>query len=207
MNLPTSLLRALEKRPELGALRKTAALRHEDVVNAQSRYKPTASIFGGYQWQSLICWERFEVPDLNGWIAGAQVNWSLFDGGLTRGKVAEARERYEYAKLDIDDESRKVELDVRTTYSDFIEAREVLESQETVQEEAEEALRLAEARMTAGSGTQLDVLNAQTSLTQARTTKAQALHDYSVARSKDSSVRWGTTWKSFKNKMDFLRRW
>jgi len=50
-----------------------------------------------------------------------------------------------------------------------------------VQEEAEEALRLAEARASAGSGTQLDVLDAQTSLTQARTTQVQALHDYSVA--------------------------
>ncbi|HEY3855092.1 MAG TPA: TolC family protein [Verrucomicrobiae bacterium] len=183
VDLPTALMRALEKRPELGALRKTAALRHEDLINAKSHYKPTASIFGGYQWQSPI-YENDLSFDLNGWIAGAQVNWSLFDGGLTRGKIAEARERYEYAKLDIDDTSRKVELDVRTAYSDFIEAREVLESQETVQEEAEEALRLAEARMTAGSGTQLDVLNAQTSLTQARTTKVQALHDYSVARSR-----------------------
>jgi outer membrane protein TolC len=60
----------------------------------------------------------------------------------------------------------------------------VLESQKTVQEEAEEALRLAEARLAAGSSTQLDVLNAQTALTQARTTRAQALHDYSVARAR-----------------------
>ena len=68
--------------------------------------------------------------------------------------------------------------------SNFIEAREVLESQKAVQEEAEEALRLAEARMAAGSSTQLDVLDAQTALTQARTTRAQALHDYSVARAR-----------------------
>jgi outer membrane protein TolC len=73
---------------------------------------------------------------------------------------------------------------VRTAYSNFIEAREVLESQQSVQEEAQEALRLAEARMAAGSGTQLDVLDAQTSLTQARTTQVQALHDYAVARAR-----------------------
>ncbi len=183
VDLPTALARALEKRPELAALRKTESLRREDLVSAKSRYKPAASIFGGYQWQSPL-YENDLSFDLNGWIAGAQLNWSLFDGGLSRGKVVEARERYEYAKLDVDDNRRQIELDVRTAYSNFIEAREVLESQETVQEEAEEALRLAEARMTAGSGTQLDVLDAQTSLTQARTTKAQALHDYSVARAR-----------------------
>ena len=112
------------------------------------------------------------------------VSWSPWDGGLTRGRVIEAEARHERAEVDIQDEQRQIELEVRTSYSQFVNAKEVLESQKKVQEEAEEALRLAEARMHAGTGTQLDVLDAQTSLTQARTTQVQALHDYSVARSR-----------------------
>ena len=73
---------------------------------------------------------------------------------------------------------------MRTAYSDFIEAQEVLDSQQKVQEEADEALREAKARAEAGTGTQLDVLDAETSLTQARTTQIQALHDYAAARAK-----------------------
>jgi outer membrane protein TolC len=179
-DLPSALARALEKRPELAALRKAEALRREDMITARSAYKPTASIFGGYEWQSPL-YENDLGSDFSGWIAGAQTSWNLFDGQLTRGKVIESRARYESSKLDVDDMGRQIELDVRTAYSNFIEAREILESQKTVQEEAEEALRLAEARASAGSGTQLDVLDAQTSLTQARTTQVQALHDYSVA--------------------------
>ena len=60
----------------------------------------------------------------------------------------------------------------------------MLESQKKVVEQAEEALRLATARSEAGTGTQLDVLGAQTSLTEARTTQIVALHDYSVARAR-----------------------
>ena len=44
--------------------------------------------------------------------------------------------------------------------------------------------KLSKARADAGSGTQLDVLDAETSLTQARTTQVQALHDYAVARAR-----------------------
>jgi outer membrane protein TolC len=84
----------------------------------------------------------------------------------------------------VDDKGRQIELEVRTAYSDFIEAREVLESQQKVQEQADEALREARARAEAGTGTQLDVLDAETSLTQARTTQIQALHDYAVARAR-----------------------
>jgi outer membrane protein TolC len=183
IDLPAALVKALEKRPELAALRKAQALRREDLVTARAGYKPNASVYGGYEWQSPLYEEDLNF-DLHGWIAGAQLSWNIFDGQLTRGKIMEARARYEQAKLDVDDSQRQIELDVRTAYSNFIEAREVLESQQSVQEEAQEALRLAEARMHAGSGTQLDVLDAQTSLTQARTTQVQALHDYAVARAR-----------------------
>ena len=86
--------------------------------------------------------------------------------------------------MDLDDTTRRIELEVRTAYSNFIEAREVLESQKKVVEEAEEALRLARAREQAGTGTQLDVLSAQTALTDARSTQIQALHDYDAARAR-----------------------
>jgi outer membrane protein TolC len=183
IDLPSALARALEKRPELAALRKAQALRHEDLVNAKSGYKPNAQIYGGYQWQSLP-YQGYLGGDLNGWIAGAQLNWSIFDGQLTRGKIMEAKARYEQAQLDVDESGRQIELEVRTDYSNFIEAQEVLDSQKMVQEQAQEALRLAEARHTAGTGTQLDVLSAQTALTQARTTQVQALHDYALARAR-----------------------
>jgi outer membrane protein len=183
IDLSSGLGQALTKRPELAALRKAEALRREDLVNAKSGYKPIAQVFGGYEWQSLT-YEKDLDNDLHGWNAGAELSWNIFDGQLTRGKIMEAKARYEQAQLDVDQSIRQIELDVRTAYSTFIEAREVLDSQKLVQEQAEEALRLAEARHQAGTGTQLDVISAQTALTQARTTQVQALHDYSVARAR-----------------------
>jgi outer membrane protein len=183
MELPTALASALKKRPELAALRKAQALRREDMISAKAGYKPSAQIFGGYQWQSPP-YENDLSADLSGWIAGASISWNLFDSGLTRGKIIESQARYERARLDVDETSRQIELEVRTAYSNFIEAREVLESQKAVQEEAAEALRLAGLRVVAGSSTQLDLLSSQTALTQARSTSVEALHDYSVARAR-----------------------
>jgi outer membrane protein TolC len=183
VDLPAALARAETNRPELAALRKAESLRKEEVIRAKAGFKPTATVFGGYQWQSLP-YERRLDDDLYGWVAGAQLSWNIFDSGLTRGRIVQSQAEYEKARLDVDDTRRQIELDVRTAYSNFIETRELLESQKTVQQEAQEALRLAEVRMSAGSGTQLDVLSAQTALTQARTTQSQALHDYSVARSR-----------------------
>jgi outer membrane protein TolC len=181
IELPAAIAEALERRTELQALRKTEALQRENIINAKAGYKPNVSAFVGWDWRN----SEF-VPDtraeLDGWVLGGQLSWNIFDGMLTRGKVIQAKAELERAQADVEDRARLIELEVRTDYSVFINAREVLRTQEKVVEEAEESLRLAKARADAGTGTQLDVLNQQTALTQARTTEVQALHDYDIAR-------------------------
>jgi TolC family type I secretion outer membrane protein len=183
IELPAAVAQALEKRTELGVLRKAEALQRENIINARAGYQPSIQAFAGYDWRSSQFRSGLE-HGVDGWVAGGQLNWSIFDGGLTRGKVIQAKALHERAEADLEDTTRQIELEVRTAYSSFIEAREVLDSQQKVQEQADEALRLARSRAEAGAGTQLDVLNAETSLTQARTTQVQALRDYAVARAR-----------------------
>jgi outer membrane protein len=181
--LPDALQTALSQRPELIALRKGSELQQLGVVNAKAGYKPNLQVFAGYNWFN----QQFSTDvgsSLNGWNAGGQMTWNFFDGLLTHGRVVEAKALYAKSKTAVDEGSRNIELEVRTTYSDFLEAQQVLESQKTVLEEAEEALREANARFDAGTGTQLDVLDAENSLTQARSTNVQALHDYDAARAR-----------------------
>lgn len=181
--LPSAIAQALEKRPELGALRKAESLRKENITTAKSGRKPTIGLFGGYGARNSSFGSDF-YNEVSGWTAGVQLNWELFDGFLTQGKVQQAAALYERARIELDDTTRRIELEVRTACSNFLEAKEVLESQKKVQEQAEEALRLANVRSEAGTGTQLDVLNAQTALTEARATRIQALRDYAVARAR-----------------------
>lgn len=180
LELSKAVSLAFERRSELAALRKAEQLRAEAVVNAKSGYKPSLQAFGGYESRNTQ-FSRDIGRDVSGWVVGAQMNWNIFDGFQTRGRVLEAKARQDQAKIDIDDRSRAIDLEVRTAYSNFVEAKEVLASQKKVQEQAQEAVRLATARSQAGTGTQLDVLSAQTALTEARTTQILALRDYSVA--------------------------
>jgi outer membrane protein TolC len=183
IQLPEAIALALDRRTELESLRKVQALRKEEIVSAKAPYKPSLQAFGGYDAHNSILSQDL-TDEKYGWITGVQLNWSIFDGWRTKGRVVEARALYERAGVDLDDAGRRIELEVRTAFSNFIEADEVLKSQEKVLEEADEALRLSRARSEAGTGTQLDVLGAQTALTEARTTQALALHGFSVARAR-----------------------
>ncbi len=183
MELSASIALALERRTELEALRKAEALRTENIANAKAGYKPSVQIYAGYGAKNSQFSSDLE-EELHGWEAGAQLNWNIFDGFLTKGRVQEAVGLHKRAQEELVEAERGVEVEVRTAYSSFIDAKEVLRSQEKVQESAEESLRLANARAAAGTATQLDVLNAQTALTEARSTQAQALHEYAVARAR-----------------------
>ena len=183
LTLPDAIQQALERRTELQDLRQQIKLQNLNVVSAKSGYKPTVAAFAGYNWVNNA-FSTDLSDELDGWNVGGQVSWDIFDGALTAGKVKQAKALYHKSETELTDRSRQIELDVRTAYSDFIEAQEVLDSQSKVQEQAEESLREANARFNAGTGTQLDVLDAETSLTQARTTLVQAQHDYATARAR-----------------------
>jgi outer membrane protein TolC len=174
---------ALKLRPELRALALRRQLLSEDVKSARAGYKPSLQAFGGYESRNSMF-----SPDLDrevhGWMAGVQLRWDLFDGRLTEGRVRQARAQMEAADIRVEDARRNIDLEVRASHSTFMEAGEVLDSQEKALEQAAEALRLAQARSEAGTGTQLDVLSAQTALTEARSTRVRALHDLAVAKAR-----------------------
>jgi outer membrane protein len=179
-DLSTALRQGLDHRPELLQAERQIGVAKANVKVAFSGYKPNASVFGNYGWHDSIFTNALD-DTREGWTIGASVTWALFDGMLTHGKVSEARALLEEANLDYADTRRQVELDVRQAYSDYLQTLELIEAQKKTVEEAEESLRLAEARFRAGTGTQLDVLSAQTALSDARSNEVQALHDYNVA--------------------------
>jgi outer membrane protein len=183
VGLQDALAAAIANRPELAALRTAEKLRDEEVIQARADYYPELAAVAGYGWQSKNFNRDLSSP-LDGWNVGAQLSWNFWDAGLTKGKVQAAKARRTKAHIDVDDTARRIELEVRTAHSNLIEGREVLESQSKVIEQAEEALRLSVARSDAGTGTQLDVLSAQTALTEARNTYSVALRDFSVARAR-----------------------
>jgi outer membrane protein TolC len=179
-DLSTALRQGLDHRPELLQAERQIGVAKANVKVAFSGYKPNASVFGNYGWHDSVFTNALD-DTREGWTVGASVSWALFDGMLTRGKVTEARAQLEEANLDYADTRRQIELEVRQAYSDYLQTLELIEAQKKTVEEAEESLRLAEARFRAGTGTQLDVLSAQTALSDARSNEVQALHDYNVA--------------------------
>ncbi|MBL9209794.1 MAG: TolC family protein [Opitutaceae bacterium] len=170
---------ARAKRPDLERIAKLAEARAEGIVTARSARRPTVAAFGGY---TLRKGTTDNLGDSNhGWLVGVQSQWDIFDGKATAGRVAQARSLHEQSKLTLSEAQLAIDVEVRRAHSQWQQATELAEAAQRVVEQATEAVRLANARYNAGTGTQLDVLSAQTELTTARTNQIQANYGYNVA--------------------------
>ena len=166
-----------ERRPFLKQARANVLNQIEQVHVALGGFLPNVNTSGGYEVLSSPF--SSDISNVSkGWVFGLTGNWAVWDSGATYGQVKQQRALLSEAKITYDDDARQVELEIQQAYSNLIQNRELIQSQEKNVEQAEEAVRLAKARLDAGAGTQLDVLNAQVQLVTAQSTRLQALFGY-----------------------------
>jgi outer membrane protein TolC len=168
-----------ERRPFLKQQRSNVLLQVEQVRGAYAGFQPTLSANGGYEFASSAFSDK--LKDVNkGWFYGLTGSWPIFDGLATVGRVKQQRALLSEARITYDDAVRQVELEIQQAFSNLQQDRELYASQSKNVDQAREALRLASARLGVGAGVQLDVLNAQVALTQAQSTRLQALYSYNA---------------------------
>jgi outer membrane protein len=149
----------------------------QQVRAAAGQWLPNITTTGGGEWiSSPINSSWHDIS--KGWTALVQGSLPIWDSGAIAGQVIQQRALLSETKITYDDDVRQVELEIQQAYSNLQQNRELIQSQEKNVELAEEAVRLAKARLDAGAGVQLDVLNATVQLLTAQSTRLQALFGY-----------------------------
>lgn len=149
----------------------------EAVKSAQAGYMPTLSATASQAWSG----DDWGGTDNDNWRIGAAVSWNLWDGGATSEGVKVAKANLERAKEANYAMMDTVNLGVRQAYLNMKSAEQTIESTRVAVESGQESFRIATLRYRAGVGTNLDVLDAETSLETARNNYVDALFNYNIA--------------------------
>jgi outer membrane protein TolC len=192
-DLASALIAARANRPFLKAQRSAILASVENITVQAAGFQPTVTANVGLEQESNPTTNNL-TRTLQGWFLGLQGSWNVFDGFLTYGKVKQARAQLEQAKVTYDDSVRQVELEVATAVSNLRQATQTVDSAQTGVNVNLEALRLADERLAAGTGTQLDVLTAQQALTTARSNLVQAEFSYVSAVASYQQATATETW-------------
>ncbi|MHB8764972.1 MAG: TolC family protein [Deferrisomatales bacterium] len=186
LTLEGTVERAVERRPELAALRVGREIAEKNLRIARAEDKPRVSLQGEYGFAT----QEFEHlnPSRERWGVGLVASMPLFDGWRTQALVAQAVSGVRDVELAADQLRQAIYLEAKVALDALEEAEEIIEASSLNIDQAEQALRLAETSYRYGVATALDVGDAELGLTAARTDHARALHDHQVARARVRSV-------------------
>lgn len=120
--------------------------------------------------------------DDENWSVGVTASINVFDSGVTWSKIHAAQEALVQAKESQRQIKDAVELEVRTDYLSMREAEKRISTAQVAVASAEEDYHIAVVRYQAGVGTNIDVMDAQEALTQAKTNYYQALYNYNTSK-------------------------
>lgn len=178
VDIDSNIKTAYERRPEVRAGRAGVVLSQTNVRLQQTGLRPSLSVnFNtGYNVNTTT-------------LANQNVNWQaiillqqpVWDGGVTRARVQQARADVANAADTLDQVKLNVGVDVRNAILSLEEAARRTKTTAAAVSLAEEALRLANVRYEAGIAVLVEVTNAESQLTQARFNYVNAQYDYAAA--------------------------
>ncbi|HEX7621948.1 MAG TPA: TolC family protein, partial [Anaeromyxobacteraceae bacterium] len=173
---------AERSRPDLTALEQQARAQELTVGAAQGGYGPALGVSTGLTDSGTA----LDATVWN-WNATATLTWNIFQGGLTRATVSEARANLSAARAQAEVLRQQIRVDVDQARLGVRAAQGSLGAAEEVVVNARERLRLAERRYQEGVGTLVELGDAQVALTTAAAQRAQA--DYNLSTSRAQLVR------------------
>ena len=175
---------AFKNRPDLYKQEYQIRQQREQLKIARSKYLPSISAFFTNTWSnpsptnfgsSANEWGRI-------WQAGLQGAWPLFDGFQREGAIVREKARLRQAQIDLVDIEETALYELTQALLSMENAEEFVQSQQLNLKRATEGLRLAEVGYEQGINTQVELIDAQEALTDAREHYYEAIYRHVVAK-------------------------
>ncbi|WP_230380849.1 TolC family protein [Burkholderia ubonensis] len=161
-----------------------AAVAKEEQVRAEGL--PTVSFIGKYSRNNQPATLGLGQPPFpasgRDWYFGVQIQVPLFEGFSRVYRAREAHAQVEVQQYTLDKTKQQVSLDVWKTYQSLQTDTQNLQNTDALLQIARRSFDAARHRYAAGVGNILELLNAQSSLSDANRQRIQALTDWRAAR-------------------------
>jgi len=164
----------------LNALKIKNKLDDEFATINRGDYWPTITAFGNYTYAGTS--EEWNFSNYSSSIIGLTFSINLFQGGRTKNKVQQdiivSKQTYEQIKTLTD----ATEMQVKSKINELNRVKEQIDAMQKNILLAERAYKISENRFKEGVGSELEVKDADVSLSEAKINYTNAVHDYLIAK-------------------------
>ena len=170
---------ALRERKEIKSMEKVLSIYEKNIGIERSGLFPQLYLFFNYNVEkgtqtSMEGWE-------DNWNTGVLLSYDIWNWGETRNKIKKAQKEKEEMVRQFELLKNSIEMEVKDAYLNLITAETKVGQCQKQIELSEENLRVAELLYKEGMATTTDIIDATTSLTDARNSYYNALYEYQVA--------------------------
>jgi TolC family type I secretion outer membrane protein len=185
-NTQTLISLALRDRPDLAAAQAAVQQNRAELKKAESDLWPKLVATGNVGWSSISISNLFEdsgsVNDSGAsYYGGLSLQIPIFEGFSLRNKIRSAEARLKASRADLRKKEESVISDVWSAFYNMQTAAQQVDSSETLLISSKESFRVSLARYRAGVAEIVELLNAQSTLTSARTQRVQAKTDLFIS--------------------------
>ncbi len=175
-SLEESIVQAFQNRAELEQLLLQKDIADEQRSLALSQVRPNLSANASYGLNNDF--EDDEIDFNDNYQVGLSLQWRFFDGGAARAAARQSEKDGEIAEVQFTNQRNQIRFAVEQAFFQLESNDNNIGTATKEVELAEESLRLARLRFSAGVGTQTDVIEAQTQLTTARGNLVSSIIQY-----------------------------
>ncbi len=171
--------RALSERAELRSLEVQKKIAADQVSFAQGAYWPTVSIGGNYTRNTESPSVIFMVKEILS--AGVSLNFPLYEGGLRKAEVSEAKARERQSELAFEDVKKSVFIEVENAYLDYVTQKGILKSLTDQLSFARDNYNAVSRQYDFGVANSIDVIDANSLLITAERQLTDATYGYELS--------------------------
>ncbi len=180
-DLEVLAVQALRSRPEVQRLRIAERSAEGQLQLARAENRMRADLSGAYGVVSRRPKNLFD-PLYARWSVGVNFTLPVFDGFRRSGLVYQATASQRAARLEREKAEQQVRLALQQALDGTRAATETVAAARANIAQAERVLEMTQNNYRHGAATTLDITDAQTALTEARTNLLRGMHEYSIAR-------------------------
>jgi outer membrane protein len=150
-----------------------------EIQRAKDGYKPTVDVVAGYNVNKFNGTQSSDFnPRIGSGSVGLQLNWPIYQGGLTQSRVREALSLQDRFSSDLEGARRSAANSARQAYTGVNFGLSQVQALESAEVSARTQLESTQLGYQVGVRIQLDVLNATTQLVQTQRDLKRARYDF-----------------------------